>query len=234
MALVRIAGMGFGLLVTVVMGRYLGAEGLGIYGYCVILLSLLAVPVSNGWATLTLRAASRAMHDQQWQHAKGLMQRGAQLSVLLAVFAFVLGLLVYGVFAQSGSEFLSVTVLGLLAFVLCFDQLSALRLAVLRGLQHPVWGQAPEMLVRPLLIVVFFLLIASMVYFAGTAGGLSFHELLITLFLFLTAPVSAHMIAKVHILRNKEKRKTLPETGSAAEWATLSGADVRKTVEAKP
>ncbi|WP_425503399.1 Na+/H+ antiporter subunit G [Rhizobium oryzihabitans] len=78
------------------------------------------------------------------------------------------------------------------------------------------------------------LLIASMVYFAGTAGVLSFHELLITLFLFLTAPVSAHMIAKVHILRNKEKRKTLPETGSAAEWATLSGADVRKTVEAKP
>lgn len=78
------------------------------------------------------------------------------------------------------------------------------------------------------------LLIASMVYFAGTAGGLSFHELLITLFLFLTAPVSAHMIAKVHILRNKEKRKTLPETGSAAEWATLSGADVRKTVEATP
>ena len=78
------------------------------------------------------------------------------------------------------------------------------------------------------------LLIASMVYFAGTAGVLSFHELLITLFLFLTAPVSAHMIAKVHILRNKEKRKTLPETGSAAEWATLSGAGVRKTVEAKP
>jgi len=38
--------------------------------------------------------------------------------------------------------------------------------------------------------------IASMIFFSNQNGSLSLHELLITLFLFLTAPVSAHILAK--------------------------------------
>lgn len=40
------------------------------------------------------------------------------------------------------------------------------------------------------------LLIASMIQFSVTEQRLSVHELLITLFLLITAPVSAHMLAK--------------------------------------
>jgi multicomponent K+:H+ antiporter subunit G len=39
-------------------------------------------------------------------------------------------------------------------------------------------------------------LIASMLYFSFTDSGVSVHELLITLFIFLTAPVSAHLLVK--------------------------------------
>lgn len=39
-------------------------------------------------------------------------------------------------------------------------------------------------------------LIGSMIYFSTHADGFSLHELLITLFLFITAPISAHMVAK--------------------------------------
>lgn len=38
--------------------------------------------------------------------------------------------------------------------------------------------------------------IASTVFFSNQGNGLSLHEVLITLFLFLTAPVSAHVLAK--------------------------------------
>ena len=38
--------------------------------------------------------------------------------------------------------------------------------------------------------------IASAVYFSFYGEGISFHEVLITLFLFITAPVSAHFMAK--------------------------------------
>ncbi len=40
------------------------------------------------------------------------------------------------------------------------------------------------------------LLMASMGYFTLTRGALSLHELLVTAFLFLTAPVSAHLLVK--------------------------------------
>ncbi|KAF0137305.1 MAG: multicomponent K+:H+ antiporter subunit G [Xanthobacteraceae bacterium] len=65
------------------------------------------------------------------------------------------------------------------------------------------------------------LLVASMVYFTVLRGSPSIHELLITLFLFLTAPVSAQMLAKAHILRARDGRADLPDTGGPAGWATL-------------
>ncbi|MCH2338975.1 Na+/H+ antiporter subunit G [Pseudomonas sp. NPDC047963] len=40
------------------------------------------------------------------------------------------------------------------------------------------------------------IVIASMIFFSNQGNGLSVHEVLITLFLFLTAPVSAHVLAK--------------------------------------
>ncbi|MBT9247791.1 Na+/H+ antiporter subunit G [Gemmobacter fulvus] len=63
-------------------------------------------------------------------------------------------------------------------------------------------------------------LIASMGYAALTSGSLSWHELLITLFLFLTAPITANFIAKAHIARSMPKLD-LPATGTGRTWATL-------------
>ena len=40
------------------------------------------------------------------------------------------------------------------------------------------------------------LLIASALYFSARMEGISLHEVLVTLFLFITAPVSAHLLAK--------------------------------------
>ena len=42
-------------------------------------------------------------------------------------------------------------------------------------------------------------LAASAIYFSASGPGLSLHEILIALFLFLTAPVSAHLLAKAAI-----------------------------------
>lgn len=65
------------------------------------------------------------------------------------------------------------------------------------------------------------LLIASMMFFLFDQGRLSFHELLITIFLFLTAPIVAHMLAKAHLLHDrKSQRELTPATGKSG-WATL-------------
>lgn len=61
-------------------------------------------------------------------------------------------------------------------------------------------------------------LIASMLVALFERGEVSMHELLITLFLFLTAPITAHFIAKVHLHLNVPPGE-LPLTGTGAPWA---------------
>lgn len=46
------------------------------------------------------------------------------------------------------------------------------------------------------------ILIASAVYFSHQGGGISLHEILVTLFLFITAPVSAHLLSKAALHLN--------------------------------
>jgi len=64
-------------------------------------------------------------------------------------------------------------------------------------------------------------LIASMLYFVTSEGQISAHELMISLFLFLTAPIVAHFIAKVHVHLH-ERPETLPKAGEKADWACFA------------
>lgn len=51
-------------------------------------------------------------------------------------------------------------------------------------------------------------LLASALHFSIKTGDISLHEILVTLFLFITAPVSAHLMAKaaLHIKVRQDKR----------------------------
>ncbi|GFE76901.1 Na+/H+ antiporter subunit G [Novosphingobium sp. TCA1] len=63
------------------------------------------------------------------------------------------------------------------------------------------------------------LLLASVVYFQTRLGIWTAHEVLISLFLFITAPISANMIAKVHLHRVR--------AGAVAEPDSIAGPPPR-------
>ncbi len=73
-------------------------------------------------------------------------------------------------------------------------------------------------------------LIASMLYFGLVKGELSFHELMITLFLFLTAPISANFIAKTFLQANK-RAKDLPPSQSEYGWSVYVDPPKREAPE---
>jgi multicomponent K+:H+ antiporter subunit G len=62
------------------------------------------------------------------------------------------------------------------------------------------------------------LLIASAIYFSTRGEGVSLHEVLVTLFLFITAPVSAHLLAKAAL------HLALPSLAAAPEEAEQPGS----------
>ncbi len=55
------------------------------------------------------------------------------------------------------------------------------------------------------------LLMASALYFSSQGKGISVHEILVTLFLFITAPVSAHLLSKAALHLQLRSSAALPE-----------------------
>ena len=49
------------------------------------------------------------------------------------------------------------------------------------------------------------MVLASAVYFTATQEGFSLHEIAVMLFLFITAPVSAHLLSKAALHRGKDE-----------------------------
>lgn len=72
------------------------------------------------------------------------------------------------------------------------------------------------------------MLVASVLWFQLGKGQWTTHELLVSVFLFVTAPISANMIAKVHLLRLRLGETSEPAGPAGmpdappgrAEWAT--------------
>jgi multicomponent K+:H+ antiporter subunit G len=54
-------------------------------------------------------------------------------------------------------------------------------------------------------------LLASVVYFSVVQGAPSLRELLVALFVFLTAPVSAHLLVKAALHLDRRAREKLPD-----------------------
>ncbi len=75
-------------------------------------------------------------------------------------------------------------------------------------------------------------LIASMLFFYFKVGDFSFHELMIVLFLFLTAPITGHFIAKTH-LHLVNKPGDLPPTGTDRPWASYESDAERARIESE-
>jgi multicomponent K+:H+ antiporter subunit G len=69
-------------------------------------------------------------------------------------------------------------------------------------------------------------LIASMLYFLLVQGELSYREILIVLFLLVTAPITGNFIAKVYIQGNV-RNDDLPGTNTESGWAVYDEPPVR-------
>jgi multicomponent K+:H+ antiporter subunit G len=67
-------------------------------------------------------------------------------------------------------------------------------------------------------------LLASMLVFGWTGQRLVIHELLITVFVFVTAPIAAHLLVKSALERDPTLRPPAPEPGAPAAEASDAAA----------
>jgi len=107
---------------------------------------------------------------------------------------------------------LDALVAALLLFGAAFALIGAWGLAKLRGFMARLHGPT-----KATTVGIGSILIASMLWFGLRGGAPIAHELLITLFLFITAPVSAHVLVKAAMRVEKSAQAPPPPTDEPPE-----------------
>ena len=74
-------------------------------------------------------------------------------------------------------------------------------------------------------------LVASMLHFSSLETGLSLHELLVAVFLMITAPVSAHLIARTMIHLTGDEGSKAPREGPEKDMKDGNKPQLRKKHE---
>lgn len=140
------------LLMSVLLARWMGAEGYGVYATAMALVWLLTVPTGLGLPTLMVRLLSSYRIQKQWRLMRGLLVRGNQ-AILLASLVMVLiaAGVIWGLRARVGDDEAITFALALVLIPLI--SLGAMRSASLRGLHHVILGQLPESFIVPVLFL---------------------------------------------------------------------------------
>lgn len=147
-----VSSSALGMLTAVFLARAAGVEGYGIFAFVTSTVTLLRVPAVLGAERLLVRNIAVYGTRSAFGLARGLVRRSTQATLAASM---VLGLLsAAAAWALSGGS-ISPTVVGLWIGLLSLPMLALGRLiqAVLMGLRHVVAGQAPDLLLRPLLFL---------------------------------------------------------------------------------
>lgn len=150
--LMRVASTGMTFATAVLLARLLGLSGYGVYAFVFAWMNLLTIPTALGMDKLMVREVAVYRAQGAWDKLHGFLRWG-NLAVLLAsltVAALAAGVAVVALGPENGLRFSFL--LALLSLPL--TTLTSLRQAAMRGFGHIVGGQWPELLLRPVLIIV--------------------------------------------------------------------------------
>jgi O-antigen/teichoic acid export membrane protein len=152
------------LVTALVLGQLLGAAGLGAFSFAVALIVLLAIVAMLGFDSVVIRLVSAYEVDGELGLARGLLGRALRVVLVTSVaLGLVAGVAVLWLVPDSdGMQ--RAALIALVAVPLV--ALSRLRSAALSGLHHPVAGNVPETVVRP----VAFLALTLAVAWSGSAA----------------------------------------------------------------
>lgn len=158
---IKVVNMLLGLVITIILARYLGSAGYGVYAYVIAFVSILAIPAQFGFPKLVVRETAKAQVNEQWGLMLGVWRWSSVSTGALSVgFALIASVIIW-LMGDHFSELQIETFMWGLVLV-PLTALSNLRCAALQGLHRVVISQLPESILRPgLMILLVFIAISS-------------------------------------------------------------------------
>jgi O-antigen/teichoic acid export membrane protein len=137
-------------VLAVLLARFLGSEGYGLYALAFAWSTLLGVPAILGLNTFLVRGIAVYEVQKQWSLMKGLLFRANQLVLFTSTTMAVCGTII--AVSWFSPAFRGPFCVAMLLVPL--TTLTLLRQGAMQAFGRVVIGQLPEYLIRPLLIIV--------------------------------------------------------------------------------
>jgi O-antigen/teichoic acid export membrane protein len=161
--------MTLSFLTSIILARWLGENGFGVYTYAMTWSALLGIPATLGFNNLLVREVAIYNSQLAWGLIRGLLQFANAIvfivSSLMALIAIAI-ILHWGQYSQL--DLLPSLCLAMISLPLV--SLISLRIATMKGLHRVVLGQMPEKLLAPL---VFIFLTISCSWFLRNQGNIT-------------------------------------------------------------
>ena len=149
----RIANAVLSFAVAMVLARTLGAEGYGLYSLALVVASVCSVFVQFGLPNVVMRETAKAAVSEDWAYMRAVWGWAVRWAALFSLAVLTAGAAVL-FFLHDGMEPEHFWTYGLALCLVPLLGLSAIRAGALRGLQHVVLAQIPEMVAKPGVMLV--------------------------------------------------------------------------------
>lgn len=149
----RIAATGLNFVTGIMLARFLGASGFGIYTYAFTWTQLLTLGATLGLDKLIVREFAVYKTKSDWGLMRGLMNWSNGLVLIASIsFSLVAIAVAWSLNMQANPEQFGAFCVAMM--LIPIETLRNLRLGAMRGLNKILMGLVPEWVIAPLLLLV--------------------------------------------------------------------------------
>jgi O-antigen/teichoic acid export membrane protein len=143
-----------GLAISLFLARFLGVYEYGLYSYALAITSFLVIPTTLGFDKLLLRNVAIYRIHHQWGLMRGLLKTAYRIALFIPLSLIIIVILIR--ISVSSKPLSEMTIMFWLALLLLpLFELIILQKSAMRGLQKIVLSQVPDLLIRPILMLIF-------------------------------------------------------------------------------
>ena len=157
---VKVLGSGLAFGSSIMLARYLGTSGLGIYAYAITLVNLSSIPATLGLDRLVVREMAIYRTQSHWGAIAGLLRWSNWIVLAFSLAWSAIAIAVVWMMLDSPNEQTVAVVLAMTTLPLA--SLRNLRSGAMKGLDRVVLGQIPDTLLVPAIVLV----LTGVAYFA--------------------------------------------------------------------
>lgn len=166
--IVNVTGTALALGLQLLLTRMLGLEGFGHYIYALTWINLCVLMAKLGLDTAALRYIPEYTARSQWGLLKGFLRSSGQAALIASVLIAVIISVIVSLVDERIDAGLS-SVLYLSCLLLPLSAFLIVRGAHLQAFKHIVFAQAPQVIIRPLLLALGLIIVSPFTTLYGAA-----------------------------------------------------------------